>query len=131
MFHFWAATVLTFLKNSLELLKEKAIKMIPKHERTKAQISLGVAERTIYEKEHIFKYKIIFETLQLTFALYFKMFPVALSGLILICNIFEETYLCHLHAYLLACLYEIHLKFLISHIYFHLEDSELLNNTNL
>ena len=49
MFHFWAATVLTFSKNNLELLKEKALKMIPKHERTKAQISLGVAERIIFE----------------------------------------------------------------------------------
>ena len=32
---------------------------------------------------------------------------------------------CHLHAHLLACFYEIHLKFLTSHIYFHLDDSEL------
>ena len=53
------------------------------------------------------------------------MLPVASSGLVLICNIFEETYFCHLHAYLLACFYEIHLKFLTSHIYFHLDDSEL------
>ena len=29
------------------------------------------------------------------------------------------------YAYLLACFYEIHLKFLTSHIYFHLVDSEL------
>ena len=64
-------------------------------------------------------------TLQLTLALYFKMLPVASSGLVLICNIFEETYFCHLHAYLLACFYEIHLKFLTSHIYFHLDDSKL------
>ena len=28
-------------------------------------------------------------------ALYFKMLPVAPSGLVLICNIFEETYFCH------------------------------------
>ena len=35
--HFWTATVLTFLKNGLELLKEKALKMIPKHGRTEAQ----------------------------------------------------------------------------------------------
>ena len=53
------------------------------------------------------------------------MLPVASSGLVLICNIFEETYFCHLRAYLLACFYEIHLKFLTSHIYFHLDDSEL------
>ena len=53
------------------------------------------------------------------------MLPVASSGLVLICNIFEETYFCHLCAYLLACFYEIHLKFLTSHIYFHLDDSKL------
>ena len=45
------------------------------------------------------------------------MLSVALSGLVLICNFFEETYFCHLHAYLLACFYKIHLKFLTSHIY--------------
>ena len=32
-------------------------------------------------------------TLLLTLALYFKMFSVALSGLVLICNFFEETFL--------------------------------------
>ena len=53
------------------------------------------------------------------------MLSVALSGLVLVYNIFEETYFCHLHAHLLACFYEIHLKFLTSHIYFHLDDSEL------
>ena len=53
------------------------------------------------------------------------MLSVALSGLVLIRNFFEETYICHLHAYLLACFYEKHLKFLTSHIYFHLDDSEL------
>ena len=54
------------------------------------------------------------------------MLYVALSGLVLICNFFEETYFCHLHAYLLACFYEKkYLKFLTSHIYFHLDDSEL------
>ena len=50
---------------------------------------------------------------------------VALLGLVLICTIFEETQFCHLHAYLQACFFEIHLKFLTSHIYFHLDDSEL------
>ena len=35
--HFWTATVLTFLKNGLELLKEKALKMMPKYGRTEAQ----------------------------------------------------------------------------------------------
>ena len=53
------------------------------------------------------------------------MLSVALSGLVLICHFFEETYFCHLHAYLLACFYEKHLKFLTSHIYFHLDDSKL------
>ena len=55
------------------------------------------------------------------------MLSVALSGLFLICNIFEETYFCHLYAHFLACFYEIILnfKFLTSHIYFHLDDSEL------
>ena len=53
------------------------------------------------------------------------MLSVALSGLVLICNIFEETYSYHLHAHLLAFFYEIHLKFFTSHIYIHLDDSEL------
>ena len=53
------------------------------------------------------------------------MLSLALSGLVLICAIFEETHFCHLHAHLLACFYEIHLKFLTYHIYFHLDDSEL------
>ena len=53
------------------------------------------------------------------------MLSVALSGLVLICNIFEETCFYHLHAHLLACFYDIQLKFLTSHIYFHLDDSEL------
>ena len=35
--HFWTATVLTILKDELVLLKEKALKMIPKYGRTKAQ----------------------------------------------------------------------------------------------
>ena len=37
IFHFWTVTVLTFLKNDLELFKEKALKMIPKYGRTQAQ----------------------------------------------------------------------------------------------
>ena len=53
------------------------------------------------------------------------MLYVAWSGLVLIWNFFEETYFCHLHIYLLACFYEIHLKFLLSLIYFHLDNSEL------
>ena len=50
------------------------------------------------------------------------MLPVASSGLVLIYNIFEETYFCHLHAYLLVCFYE---PFPASYIYFHLDDLEL------
>ena len=53
------------------------------------------------------------------------MLSVALSGLVLVCNFFQETYFCHLHAYLLACFYERHLKSLTSHIHFHLDDSKL------
>ena len=52
------------------------------------------------------------------------MLSVALSGLALICN-FLRRHFCHLHAYLLACFYEKHLKFLTYHIYFHLDNSEL------
>ena len=52
------------------------------------------------------------------------MLSVALSGLVLICN-FLRRHFCHHHAYLLACFYEKHLKFLTSRIYFHLDDSEL------
>ena len=37
IFHFWTVTVFTFLKNGLELFKEKALKMIPKHRRTEAK----------------------------------------------------------------------------------------------
>ena len=35
--HFWAATVLTFFKDGLELLKEIKIKIILKYGRTEAQ----------------------------------------------------------------------------------------------
>ena len=52
------------------------------------------------------------------------MLPVALTGLVLICK-FLRRHFCHLHAYLLACFYKKHLKFLTSQIYFHLDDSEL------
>ena len=45
--HFWTATVLTFLKDSLVLLKEKALKMIIKYGRTEAHVGLRVAERMI------------------------------------------------------------------------------------
>ena len=67
----------------------------------------------------------IFEALQLIFALYFKMLSAVLSELVLIRIFFEETYICHLYAYLLAWLYERHLKSLTSHIYFYLDDFDL------
>ena len=54
------------------------------------------------------------------------MLCVALSGLVLFVIFFEETNFCHLHAYLLACLYEKHLQFLTFYICFHLDDSKLL-----
>ena len=54
IFCFWRATVLTFLKNGLKLLKDKALEIIPKYGRTEAKVGLGVGKR------------IIFETLQLT-----------------------------------------------------------------
>ena len=53
------------------------------------------------------------------------MLSVGSSGLVLIRNIFEKTYICHLHGYFLACFYKRHLKCLTSHIYFHLNISEL------
>ena len=46
------------------------------------------------------------------------MLSITLSGLVLICNFFEEIYFCHLHAYLMACFYKINLTLLTSHIYF-------------
>ena len=72
IFCFWIATVLTFLKNGLKLLKNKALEIIPKYGRTEAKVGLRVAER------------IIFETLQLILVLNFKMLSVVLSGLVLI-----------------------------------------------
>ena len=75
IFCFWRATVVTFLKNDLKLLKDKALEIILKYGRTEAKVGLRVAERII-----------IFEALQLILALYFKMLSVALSGLVLICN---------------------------------------------
>ena len=103
-----------FFKNWLKVLKDEALEIIPKYGRTEVKVDLRVVERII-----------IFETLQLIVAFYFKMLSVALSGLILIRNFFEETCICHLHAYLLACFYEKHLKFLTSHIYFYVDNSEL------
>ena len=107
IFCFWRATVLTFLKNGWKLLKDKSLEIIPKYGRTEAKVGLRVGERII-----------IFETLQLILALYFKMLSVVLSGLVLIRIVFEETYIYHLYAYLLACFYEKHLKYLTSQILF-------------
>ena len=63
-------SVLTFLKNSLKLLKDKAMEIIPKYGRTEVKVDFRVA-------------KIIFETLQLILVLYFKIlaiFSVIRSG---------------------------------------------------
>ena len=96
------------------MLKDKALEIIPKYGRTEAKVGLRVAERII-----------IFGALQLILAFYFKMLSVVLSGLVLVRIFFEETYIYHLSSYLLACFYEKHLKYLTSHIYFYLDDSEL------
>ena len=53
------------------------------------------------------------------------MLFVASSGLVLICNVFEDTYFYHLHVHLLACFYERDCKFDTSHIYFHFDDCEV------
>ena len=37
IFRFWTATVLTFLKIGVNLLKDKALEIIPKYGRTEAQ----------------------------------------------------------------------------------------------
>ena len=37
IFRFWTVKVLTFLKNDLKLLKDKALEIIPKYGRTEAQ----------------------------------------------------------------------------------------------
>ena len=63
-------SVLTFLKNSLKLLKDKAVEIIPKYGRIEVKVGFRVA-------------KIIFETLQLILVLYFKIlaiFSVIRSG---------------------------------------------------
>ena len=52
------------------------------------------------------------------------MLPLVLSELVLICNFFEETYFCYINVYLLAYFYEIHLRIVTSHIYFHLDDCD-------
>ena len=84
-------------------------------EELKVKVCLRVAEKIVLE---------IASHFNLTLALYFKMLSVASSGLVLICNIFEETFL--LSSCLLASLLLRDLKFLISNIYFHVDDSKLL-----
>ena len=49
IFRFWIAIVLTFLKNSFKLLKDKALEMIPNMEELKHKVGLRVAERIIFE----------------------------------------------------------------------------------
>ena len=60
-----------FFKKWLKI--NKALEIISKYGRTEAKVGPRAAER------------IIFGALQLILALYFKMLPVALSGLVLIC----------------------------------------------
>ena len=79
-------------------------------EEQKRKVGLSVAEKITMK-------------LWLILALYFKVLPVASSGLVLICNIFEETFLPS--SCLLASLLSWDLKLLTSHIYFHLDDSKL------
>ena len=85
-------------------------------EELKHKAGLRVVERiVIFETaSHFNQYYLILQNILCT-----------LSGLVLIWNFFEETYLFHLHVYFLACFYEMHLKFLLSHIHFHLNDSKL------
>ena len=49
IFCFWRATVLTFLKNGLKLLKDKALEIVPKYGRTEAKVG-------IYFWHHIYFY---------------------------------------------------------------------------
>ena len=51
------------------------------------------------------------------------MLSLVLAELVLICTFFEKNF-CYLHAYLLACFYEIHLRFLTSRVYFHSDDCD-------
>ena len=49
IFRFWTATVLTFLRNGLKLLKDKELEIIPNYGRNGAQ---RVAERIIIFEKH-------------------------------------------------------------------------------
>ena len=55
IFCFWRATVLTFLKNGLKLLKDKALEIIPKYGRTEAKVGVRTANRIIFETASHFK----------------------------------------------------------------------------
>ena len=55
IFRFWTATVLTFLKNGLKLLKDKALEIIPKYGSTEAKVGLMAAKRIISETASHFK----------------------------------------------------------------------------
>ena len=55
IFCFWRATVLAFLKNSLRLLKVKALEVIPKYERSEAKVGLRAANRIIFQIASHFK----------------------------------------------------------------------------
>ena len=78
IFRFWKATVITFLKNGLKLLKDEAMEIILNYGRTETQ-SWPQGSR---------KNNTIWKTRQLIFALHFK--SVIRFGLI--CDFFEETY---------------------------------------
>ena len=47
IFQFWTATVFTFLKDGLQLLKVKALKLIPNMEELKHKVNLRKMERMI------------------------------------------------------------------------------------
>ena len=88
--------------------------MTPKYGRTEAQNWPQGSEKNVLNCI----------TLQMILALYFKI-HVALSRLVLIFSFFEEIFLpssCQPASLLLR---QLHLKFLLSHIYFHLDDWEL------
>ena len=51
-FCFWTATVFTFLKNDLKLLKDKVLEIILNMEELKHKVGLRLAERTIIFETH-------------------------------------------------------------------------------
>ena len=72
IFCFWRATVITFLKNSLKFLKDKALRIILKYRITEAKFGGRVADRII-----------IFERLELILVLYLKMLSAEFPRLVL------------------------------------------------